>query len=45
MTEVTFICAAYTDRPRTRRAALEFEIARLKVPYWGNPGDVNGGAS
>jgi hypothetical protein len=37
---MTFICDAYTDRPRTRRAALEFEIARLKLPYWGNPGDV-----
>jgi hypothetical protein len=31
MTEVTFICDAY-NRPRTRRAALEFETARLKVP-------------
>jgi uncharacterized small protein (DUF1192 family) len=34
-----FLMDGYADRPMSPRAALELEIARLKVQMWADPGD------
>jgi hypothetical protein len=39
MTVIVFM-NAYTDKPTAPRAALEFEIERLKMQSWADPGDA-----
>jgi hypothetical protein len=34
-----FFTDGYTDKPMAPRAALEFEIERLKALHWADPGD------